>query len=58
MDKKQIYSVKWRQPYSFTTTTNLMQILTKKLEDDQEQDLNNSGFEEANLVIDRIKNLK
>ena len=58
MDKKQLYSVKWRQTYSFTTTTNLMQILAKKLEDDQEQDLNNSGFEEANLIIDRIKNLK
>ena len=58
MDNKKLYSIKWKQSYNVETSTTLLDLLAEKLEQDRELDLNNSGFEEARLVIDRIKNLR
>jgi hypothetical protein len=59
-NNEKLYSIKWKQAYSLTTPTPtplLALLLVEKLYEQDERDLNNSNFEEANLIIDRIKKL-
>lgn len=53
-DKKYLYIISWRQPY---TPELSQQWLNEVSEAIVEASLENANYAEANLVIDKIKNL-